>query len=210
MSAESPPCCFYPNRMGRVLLQATEDVLGRSGLLALLQTAGLSRYAGAFPPSTLDRKFPFSDVSALMEGIDLIYGPRGGRGIALRVGRVTFRYGLMDFGPVLGVGDLSVSLLPFSLKLSQGAAALAGLFNQFSDQIVRVDETDETLYWHIDRCPLCWQRALSEPRCFVAAGVLQEAMLWLSGGKSFSVTQTACRAAGDSHCVFEIGKKSLG
>jgi predicted hydrocarbon binding protein len=196
--------------MGRVLLQATEDVLGRGGLLALLQTAGLGQYAGAFPLNNLDKSFPFEDVSALMQGIDLIYGPRGGRGIGLRVGRVAFRYGLVDFGPVLGVGDLAVSLLPFSLKLNQGAAALAVLFNQFSDQVVRVEDSEEKLYWHIDRCPLCWGRALTEPRCFVAAGVLQEAMLWLSGGKSYAVTQTACRAAGHSHCVFEIGKKSLG
>jgi hypothetical protein len=190
-----------------VLLQSTEDVLGRGGLLALLQTAGLGQYAGAFPPSTLDKKFPFADVSALMQGIDLIYGPRGGRGIALRVGRVAFRYGLMDFGPVLGIGDLAVSLLPFSLKLNQGAAALAGLFNQFSDQVVRVEDSADTLYWHIDRCPLCWGRALAEPRCFVATGLLQEALVWLSGGRHYAVAQTACFATGDSHCLFEISKK---
>ncbi len=196
--------------MGRVLLQATEDELGRSGLLALLQTARLGQYAAAFPPSTLDKKFPFEDVSALMQGIDLIYGPRGGRGIALRVGRVAFRYGLMDFGPVLGVGDLAVSLLPFSLKLNQGAAALAGLFNQFSDQVVRVEDDADTLCWHIDRCPLCWGRALDGPRCFVAAGLLQESLVWLSGGRHYAVTQTTCRAAGGSHCLFEISKTPLG
>ncbi len=204
------PRCYYPNRMGRILLQASEDVLGRGGLLALLQTAGLRQYTGMFPPGTLDKKFPFEDVSALMEGLDLIYGPRGGRGIALRVGRITFRYGLMDFGPVLGVGDLAVSLLPFSLKLNQGATALAGLFNQFSDQVVRVEDSGTALYWHIDRCPLCWGRALAEPRCFVATGLLQEALLWLSGGRHHAVAQTACRAAGDDGCRFEISKQPLG
>src|SRR5262245_35523665 len=102
------PKFYYPNRMGRILLQSTEDVLGRGGLLALLKIANLYHYANNLPPNNLDKKFPFEAVSALMEGIDLIYGPRGGRGIALRVGRVSFRYGLYEFGQVLGIADLTV------------------------------------------------------------------------------------------------------
>jgi predicted hydrocarbon binding protein len=198
---------FYPNRMGRVLLQSTEDVVGRGALLALLQTIGLGRYTSSLPASNLDKKFPFEEVSNLMHAIDRFYGPRGGRSITLRIGRVAFRYGLYEFGQVLGIADLTVRLLPWSIKLNQGAQSLAGLFNQFSDQIVRLEDTEETLYWHIDRCPLCWERHLTEPRCFVATGLLQESLLWLSGGKTFQVEQISCHAAGDPRCTFAIGKK---
>ena len=200
---------YYPNRMGRVLLQATEDVLGRGGLLALMQTVGLGHYANSLPANNLDKKFPFEEVSALMQGFDLMYGPRSGRGIALRVGRVTFRYGLSEFGPVLGIADLGVHLLPWSLKLERGATSFAELFNQFSDQVVRLEDTPDVLYWHIERCPLCWGRTLTEPRCFVAAGLLQEALLWLSGGKMYHVEQTTCHAMGDDTCTFVIEKKPL-
>lgn len=212
MEESTPPAevrYYYPNRMGRVLLQSVEDVVGRGGLLAVLRLAGLDQYQTSFPANNLDRMFPFEDVSGLMQGLDLLYGPRGGRMIALRTGRVAFRYGLYEFGQVLGIADLTVRLLPWSIKLNQGASALAGLFNQFSDQIVRLEDTDDILYWHIERCPLCWDRQLTEPRCFAATGVLQEAMLWLSAGKHFQVEQIACRAAGDTRCTFEIHKRPL-
>lgn len=208
--AEAGTHFYYPNRMGRVLLQATEDVLGRGGLLALLHSAGLTQYSQALPASNLDRSFPFSAVSRMMAGIDRTYGLRAGRGVGLRIGRVAFRYGLYEFGQVLGIADLSVRLLPWSIKLNQGAESMASLFNHFSDQVVRLEDSDDTLYWIIDRCPLCWGRTLTEPRCFVAAGVLQESLLWLSGGKSYTVEQTTCRGAGDSCCTFAIGKKPSG
>jgi predicted hydrocarbon binding protein len=201
------PTYYYPNRMGRVLLQATEDVVGRGGLLALLTTAGLERYRRALPPNNLDRHFAFETISGLLASIDRVYGPRGGRTVALRTGRIAFRYGLSDFGAVMGIADLSVRLLPWSLKLEQGTDALAMLFNDFSDQVVHVEHQDETLLWHIDRCPLCWGRHLSEPRCFVATGLLQESLLWLSGGKTYTVEQTTCRATGDPRCTFVIEKK---
>lgn len=200
---------YYPNRMGRVLLQSTEDVIGRSGLLAVLTAVDRLHYSKGFPPSNLDKKFPFDDVSMLAAGIDQIYGPRGGRMVGLRVGRVAMRYGLYEFGQVLGISDLTARLLPWSIKLTQGAEALMGLFNQFSDQIVRYEDTPDTLLWHVERCPVCWGRDLDQPRDFFTTGLLQESLLWLSGGKTFAVEQTACRAVGDARCTFEIDKTPL-
>lgn len=200
---------YYPNRMGRVLLQSFEDVLGRGGLLALLKFTNLYHYSSSLPPNNLDKKFPFEAVSALMQAIDTLYGPRGGRGIARRVGRVSFRYGLYEFGQVLGISDLTVRLLPWSIKFKRGTNSLADLFNHFSDQVVRLEDTPDVLYWNIERCPLCWERQLIEPRCFAATGLLEEALIWLSGGKSFWVEQTACYAAGDPRCAFAIEKKPL-
>ena len=81
--------------------------------------------------------------------------------------------------------------------------------NQFSDQVVRVDDMPDTLHWNIKRCPLCWGRQLKEPRCFTAMGLLEESLIWLSGGRSYLVEQTACYAAGDSQCAFTIEKKPL-
>ena len=200
---------YYPNRMGRVLLQSIEDVVGRGGLWAVLKTADLPHYGRGLPPSNLDKKFPFEDVSALAAGIDLIYGPRGGRAVALRVGRVSMRYGLYEFGPVLGISDLTARLLPWSIKLVQGAEALADLFNQFSDQVVQFEDQPERLLWHVERCPVCWGRKLEQPRDFLTIGLLQESLLWLSGGRTFTVEQTACRAMGYPRCTFVIDKNPL-
>lgn len=194
--------------MGRVLLQAADESLSKSGINALLNITGLSHYQHGFPPNNLDRRFPFEDVSALMQGIDMMFGPRGGRAYALRIGRSAFKYGLNEFGPVMGIADLTVRLLPWSIKLEQGASSFANLFNQFTDQIVRIENTEEALFWHIERCPLCWGRHVTEPRCFVAAGLLEESLRWLSGGRHYTVEQISCCAMGEARCSFAIHKKN--
>jgi hypothetical protein len=55
---------------------------------------------------------------------------------------------------------MAFRLLPLPAKLSAGATAFAELFNNFTDQRVRVEQEDGKLLWHIERCPLCWERNL--------------------------------------------------
>ena len=53
-----------------------------------------------------------------------MYGPRGGRGLALRAGRACFKYGLKEFGPVLGIADLTFRLLPFKYETQSGGRSI--------------------------------------------------------------------------------------
>jgi predicted hydrocarbon binding protein len=69
---------------------------------------------------------------------------------------------------------------------------------------VRVEEKDNQIFWHIERCPLCWGRTTDEPVCHLAVGLLQESLYWLSGGKLFNVEETACIAKGDAACTIVI------
>ena len=57
-----------------------------------------------------------------------MYGPRGGRGLALRAGRATFVEGLRNFGALAGAGDIVFKVLPLSTKLKIGLPALARYF----------------------------------------------------------------------------------
>ena len=77
----------YPNLMGRIYIQALEEVMGKNGLNALLNLAGLSHLIDNYPPGNLNREFDFADFTGLSQGIIEMYGPRGGRGLALRSGR---------------------------------------------------------------------------------------------------------------------------
>jgi predicted hydrocarbon binding protein len=203
------PKYFYPNKMGRIILLAMEEIIGRNGVNAVLNLAELQGLINNYPPNNLDLRFSFENLSRIMVTLEALYGIRGGRGLALRTGRASFKYGLREFGPILGITDLSFRLLPLQMKLKVGADAFAQAFNNFTDQNVSLEEDEQSLYWHIERCPLCWGRAADSPVCQLAAGTLQEALHWVSGGKYFEVEETGCIAMGDQACTFSILKQPI-
>ena len=205
----SLPSFHYPNQMGRILLESMEEVMGQDGLQDVLTLAGRKQLASNHPPANLEREFSFETISALQETLEQAYGSRGGRGLAQRVGRVCFKYGLREFGTDMGLAETAFRLLPMRSKLRTAGHALAGLFNQHTDQRVRFDETDGKLLWQIERCPLCWGRHADDAVCHLAVGLLQESLYWLSSGKMFRVEETQCAARGDSACVIEIHSTPL-
>lgn len=208
MSETTLPCLHYPNKMGRIILLSLEEVLGRSDVTAILNQAGLYQYIESYPDNTLDLGFQFEELSKINQTLEEIYGVRGGRGIALRAGRASFKYGLREFGPRLGVTDLAFRLMPLEDKLKTGAGIFAGVFNQYSDQQVRVEAGTTQLLWHIERCPVCWRRKTEGPACHLTVGILQELLLWISGGKYYKVEEIACVAKGDKACTFLVEKST--
>jgi predicted hydrocarbon binding protein len=200
---------FYPNKMGRILLQALEETIGREGVNATLRLADLSRYINRYPENNLEKKFRFEDLSHIQVGLEDLYGDRSGRGLALRSGRVCFKYGLREFGAVMGCTDMAFRLLPAQTKLRTGARLFAQTFNQYSDQLVRLEEEPTRFLWHIDRCPVCWGRRADRPVCHLAVGVLQESMHWVSGGKFFHIEETHCIAKGDAACTIVVQRQPL-
>ena len=200
---------YYPNNMGRIVLQALEEVMGRNGVNALLTLAKLRHLVNNFPPNNLEKGFPFEDFGAITQALDDMYGPRGGRGLGIRAGRAAFKYALREFGAVLGIADLAFRLLPLGMKMKVGINTFAETFNKFSDQIVRLEEDEEHFIWVIERCPVCWGRTTDVPCCHAAVGILQEGAHWLSGGKSFRVEEVECIAAGDETCKIFVDKRPL-
>lgn len=199
----------YPQKMGNIILRGMEEVIGKGGMDAVLQLGALGELTEKLAPESDEQTISFETVSQLQQTLEQLYGPRGGRGLALRAGRACFKYGLKEYGSMLGLTEMAFRLLPLSTKLHTGARTFADLFNKQTDQRVKVEETETTIYWHIERCPLCWERISDEPVCHLAAGLLQEALYWLSSGKVFSVEETACHARGDQRCTITILKMPL-
>jgi predicted hydrocarbon binding protein len=181
-------------------------VIGHSGAQAVLQLASLGSFLDNDSSSSLKLSFSFQTVSLLQSVLEQAYGPRGGRGVALRVGRACFKYGLKEFGSQLGLTEMAFRLLPLPTKLRVGAKSIADLFNKQTDQTVSVEETEKKILWQMDRCPLCLGRYEKEPVCHLAVGLLQESLYWVSSGKVFNVEETACIARGDASCTIEIEK----
>jgi len=161
---------YYPNRMGRIILLSMEEVIGRNGINAVLNLASLSALIENYPPDNTNLDFSFSTVSNLTEMLEQVYGPHGGRGLALRIGRACFNYGVRQYGKQLGLTDMGFRLLPLPTKLQAGAKVFGEFFNTFTDQHVQIEEEDGKLLWHIERCPLCWERKTQEPVCHLAVG----------------------------------------
>jgi hypothetical protein len=201
---------YYANRIARIYIQAMEELMGQNGLNALLNLTGLQGYVGNYPPSNLNQEFDFADFSNLNQGVLDVYGKRGGGGLSIRAGRTTFDQGLKGFGALAGVNDQAFQVLPHSTKVRIGLPAMAKIFSQFSDQISRVETFDDHYLYSIDRCPVCWGQQSDGPICYVATGLLQEGLHWVSGGREFQVEEIECFAVGDEACIFRIDKDPIG
>ena len=201
---------YYPNKAARITLESLLNVMGKNGLNAILNLAHLPHLIDNYPPNNLERDFDFADFTAVNWALEEMYGPRGGRGLALRAGRATFAEVLRNFGALAGVGDLAFKVLPLSAKMRIGVPTMARIFSQISDQHSTVEEIDNEFVYTIHRCPQCWGRkGLDKPVCFMGAGLLQEGLKWISGGSEFRVNETKCMAMGDEKCVYIINKTPI-
>ena len=205
-----PSGLYYNNTIVRFTLEAMEEVMGRNGLNAILNLAGLSHLIDNYPPDDMKKEFEFADFSALMGALEEMYGPRGGRGLQLRAGRVGFTRGVQKMAGMVGVSDLAFRVLPLSAKLKAGTPAMAMVFTKFSDQRTTVEDRGDYYSYTIHVCPVCWGRQADRPVCFAAKGVIEEGLHWLSGGLKFRVEETECVAMGNETCTFAIYKEPIG
>jgi predicted hydrocarbon binding protein len=199
----------YPNLIARIYLQSIEEIMGTNGIKALLNMADMKELIDNFPPANLHKEFDFSDFARLNEGMEMMYGPRGGRALALRAGRKAFDQGLKNFGAMVGVADRAFRMLPLKIKMKVGLGAMAKAFSTTSDQVSYVREEADHFLYVIERCPVCWGRTADGPICHAALGIILEGLDWGTGGKKFKVSQVTCHAAGDPTCDFTISKEPI-
>lgn len=209
MVQENEQVYFYPNRGGRIVLTALEDIMGSHGVNAVLNLAQLDHLVNNYPPNNLQLGFSFEEFASLQETLEKMFGERGGRGLSLRAGRETFKYLLKEFMPVIGIADLAMRALPLSIKLKIGLDIFAESFNRFTQQVVRLREEKSHHLWIIERCPMCWHRTSTTPCCHLAVGLLEESSYWVSNGKTFQIEEIECIATGGKTCTIAISKKPI-
>lgn len=200
---------YYPNKMGRIVLTAMENIMGRHGVNAILNLAQLNHLVDNYPPNNLDLGFTFDEFGTIQQTIEEMYGVRGGRGLALRAGRETWKYALKEFMPILGITDLALRTIPLGIKIKIGLDVFAQTFNRFSDQRVRLGEDERGYLWIIEQCPVCWGRSAETPCCHLAIGLLEQSLDWVSRGRRFIVREEECIACGDATCTIVISKKPI-
>jgi hypothetical protein len=205
-----PSGLYYPNFIARRFLLAMDEVMGKNSLNAVLEIAGLGIYINQLPPDNLQRQFDFSHMAALNESLEKMYGPRGGRGLALRVGRACFAQGLNNFGALKGVSDPAFQTLPLDARVKIGLPALVQIFANFSDQHTTMHMDGDIYRIVVEASPMAWGRTADRPVCHALVGIWQEGLRWISNGYEFHVQETACRAAGNEHCIFTVNSQPIG
>lgn len=217
MTGLSPSTYFCSNQMGKIILLAMDEILGKGGTNLILRLASLTEYLEAYPPANGDLSIPFEHIGRLQGALERAYGPRAGQGVALRIGQTCFKYGLREFGPQLGLTDLAFRLLPLPTKVKISLEAFTDLFNHAAHQQVRLEEDEHHLFWIVERCPWCWGRQEKHTRaraevgscCLFWVGLLQEALYWVSGGKFYQVEEKECIASGEGACTIVVVKTPL-
>lgn len=184
--------------------------MGLGGLNTVLSLAKLNHYQNQPPPDTLDKAVDFTELAALSAALEEMYGPRGGRGMALRIGRACFSMGIKNFGAMAGMQDPTFRSLPLEKRCVMGLKALETIFNRFSDQRSSMNEDENAYHFIVENSPIAYGRTSDKPVCHALAGIVQECMSWASNGYEFYVVETTCRAAGDERCTFQITRKPIG
>lgn len=185
-----------------------EEILGQPGLNAVLNlTERLPQETSCVEKSAL--RIGYASLAAIAAGLERMYGPRGGRGVALRAGRAGFKYLLRQYGAPMGMKDINYRMLPVPLRLKTGLEGLAGLVAKIGDESVTVSEFESHWIWRVEHCPHCWQRKVEEPACQFPVGMLQEFFAWASSGRVYGIREIECSAAGGSACLIRIDKKAL-
>jgi len=199
-----------PNRFARYWWLALGDVLGEAGRTTVLTTAGLARHD--LPPDDLSPTVLFATLAAINAALDAVYGERGGRDLALRVGRAWFAAGFTGFGALRGMTDPAFRARPLNQRAELGLAALAAIFTRFADQPTELEILPLAFRWTTAHSPFVLPdpaAVLLRPQCQPLVGLLQEALRWSSNGRAYAVREIHCRAAGAAACVISIARQPL-
>ena len=192
---------FSP-RLLRAFVQTVSAELGADNLTAVLEKAGLSLLlADPVAVARFDASAAAEAYAGLQRALRTYYG-RGARGILLRVGAKFWK-------PLLNEASLTAKpQIPLARTLSTAARpkpALDLLARLLSinpgDITVHTLDLDLLLVDHIS--PSTAEQRDQEPICWVALGLMREALLWATG-REYDVTEISCRATGAGQCEFHI------
>lgn len=139
-----------------------------------------------------------------------VYGTQGGRGLMVRIGRSTFHQIIKYYGKASNLLIREFLILPIPNRLPIGLERLAGVFKQYFQQLVEVQEQDSSWLWCVEY-PLHTHdlQTAQDPDCYLMVGILQEYMTWASGGRFYRVAEQQCFFSGSRTCIFRIDKKAL-
>ncbi|MGB9521318.1 MAG: hypothetical protein ACPL6F_01045 [Anaerolineales bacterium] len=179
---QSDPCCA--NFIARSIFNSFEEILGQEEFRRVLELANLAHYLDSYPPQNTEKIFPLQDLKAFFETILTCYGEQSSRGLILRSGRTWFNRLYHQPSPSLGLSSLEFITLPKKLKQHRGAQILAGYFSRYTDWQIKTSVEGAFVVWQLETSSNENNAFL---KCFMDLflGFWQEALYWISGGKTY-------------------------
>jgi predicted hydrocarbon binding protein len=195
-----------PNFFLHFTLRGIHDIMGTNGLNAILNITGLPKFRDNIPPNNEELESNAADIGRLVKGtIDLI-GQNGVKAILKKAGHSGYRMSLDEAPELMGALGAELKKLPND---RERIASLMGAITYdanriFGDGHQELIPTEDGFEVRVAECEWCWGiTGMSRPVCFTELGLEEEAILWATG-KSYEVTEIACRAMGAERCVFRI------
>jgi hypothetical protein len=198
----------------QILLEGAQELLGADNFQRAV--AGLPSQRNVWP--TQKGKEPLSETAplippeeagAFLEMLEQIYGSPCSKGLALRIGRASFRYGLNQLGDRLGLRATEFRLLPAPRRMRIGLDILACAIGEICGCQVYVSDTGSAWMWRIAGGPFSAGEQGNQPMCYVVVGLLQEFMTWAGSGRFYRISEIETAAFSGSGCIFQIDKKPL-
>jgi len=195
-----------PNSLLYVILITLEDLMGKNGLVSILNLSGMSKYKDNYPPNNDEQGSMASDISRLISGVIDLVGKDGAKALLRKAGQQGFKLALEESPELLNLFGLELKKMASD---RERIAAVLGamtfetnsMFEEGHQSIVEVEDGFEV---HINNCEWCLTlEGFTYPICFAETG-LEEAMIEWATGKRYPVEEIACRAAGAEKCVFHI------
>lgn len=185
----------HHDRLGSLLLLGVKEIIGSD-------TAGALANAQERPGSS-------KDLDQMQSCLENQFGVAVGRGLAIRSGRASFKHILREFGEELGLTGREFLFLPLTRRLNFGSGALVKLFGQYTPLDIEQKIDGESILWTIDHHPGTEKYTAGASACQFMVGILQEALYWFSGGKTFQVEETQCACQGSPCCAISVRKQPL-
>jgi len=193
---------LLPTRFFRLFLETLDAELGPKTLSMVLEKANLDpALVDPQAVSHLTSAAAAETYARIQHALRVYYG-RGARGTLVRIGRILW-------GRLLETASLpekAQAQLVHSLPAGQRLKAVLELLARFmreqnADVSVHTLDLDLLLADHAGAATVGQKE--NAPVCFVTLGLIQEALIWVSG-REYDAEEVACQAAGGDACEFKI------
>lgn len=193
---------LLPVRFFKLFLETLNTELGPKTLTVVLEKADLDP-AIIHPDavSHLTSATAAETYARIQRALRIYYG-RGARGTLLRIGRILWGRLLESASlPEKAQAQLARSL-PTALRLKAVIELLARFMREKNgDVTVHTLDFDLLLADHGGAATI--EQKENAPICIVTLGLIQEALIWVSGHE-YDVEEISCRANGGDACEFRI------
>jgi predicted hydrocarbon binding protein len=180
------------NGVVRILMDATEDVIGEHGLKALLNFAKMPYLFENKPDYGYDKNYTDEEYSRIIISYYDLLGIPGAKSVFRMIGKAIVKR-------VTGLGLFdSVKEFPPEERLFKGIE----LYSTVSGR-GRVFMEDGVIVFDNAACSTCFNIKNGTPVCTIISGFLDDLAKW-SGVEGKRSVETLCKAKGDDTCRYEI------